>query len=478
MSLLPFAPALAVLLASSFGLCSQRDREVSKAPVWECYKAPKAHVVWRAKTGRLTGGVALWQEKVLVGSNFHREEPKTHKSIQDGGAMMCFDSDTGALLWQSVHPRLPNRVNDMVGFVNSRPWVEGKRAWYVSNRGELICVDTEGFRDGKNDGPFTAEELTGPGDADYVWKLDMVQELGVFKRDAGDAWSAICSPVVLGDLVFCVTGEGRNPSGEPSSAPSFLAVNKESGKVVWSSRAPEQAILYSQWSSPVIARVNAQDQVVFPGGDGWLYGFEPKAGELLWKVNCNDPSLLDWWGGGNSRLGWRNGEMKHFFVGTPTVHKDTLYVGLNHDFETPQTNAPLYAISLGHRGDATAKAVRWKFQHPDFGSTYCSATVADGIVYVVGHRAVLFALDEKSGEVIWHSRFASDAHGFSSPVLADGKVLVGTDDGDLVVFAAGRNKKCLGRFELPGPIYHSPVVTKKLAYVAAGEFLWKLRLPE
>ncbi len=450
---LQFVSALVVLLVSAPGLCAQRDCEVNKAPVWECYKAPKEHAVWRAKIGWMAGGVALLQDKVLVGTGFHRADPLTHKTIQDGGAVMGFNSQTGEFLWQSAHPRPPLRVNDMVGFVNSRPWVEGKRAWYVSNRGELVCVDTEGFRDGKNDGPFTAEELTGLSDADYVWKLDMVRELRVFKRDAGDAWSAICSPVVLGNLVFCVTGEGCWPPSEPGSAPSFLAVNKESDKVVWSSRAPGQAILYSQWSSPVIARVNAKDQVVFPGGDGWLYGFEPKAGDLLWKVNCNDPSLRDW------RLdpsgGHTAGNVKHFFVGTPTVHKNTIYFGLNNDFEDPQTNAPLYAISLGHRSDATEKSVRWKFQHPEFGSTYSSAAAADGIVYVLGHRAVLFALDEKNGEVIWHCRLASDAHGYASPILAGRKVLVGTDDGELVVFAAGRKKNvwaaliCLGRSTTP-----------------------------
>lgn len=477
---LPFVSGLMVFLASALNLCAQQDREVSKAPVWKCSKAPKEHVVWRAKIGGMAGGVAILQDKVLVGTYFNKEDPLTHRTLQDGGTVMGFNSETGEFLWQSAHPRLPERVNDMVGFVNSRPWVEGKRAWYVSNRGELVCVDTEGFRDGKNDGPFTAEELTGPSDADYVWKLDMVRELGVFKRDAADAWSAICSPVVLGDLVYCVTGEGCKLSGEPSVAPSFLAVNKESGKVVWSSRAPGQAIIHLQWSSPVVARVNSQDQVVFPGGDGWLYGFEPKTGKEIWKVTCNDPALRNWRAAEGGWNNWRPGGMKHFFAGAPTVHKDTLYVGLNQDFESPQTNAPLYAISLGHQGDATAKAVHWKFQHPDFGSTYGSAAVADGIVYVLGHRAVLFALDEKSGEVIWHCRLADDARGrgYASPILVGSKVLVGTADGELVVLAAGREKKCLGRFDLSGPIYHAPVVAKNMAYIAVSESLYKLRLPE
>jgi len=287
--------------------------------------------------------------------------------------MMCFNSETGQLLWQATHPRLPERINDIPNSpINSHPWIEGQRAWYVSNRGELVCVDMEGFHDGKNDGPFIAEEKTGPTDADFIWKLDMIQDLGVFKRGAGDVGNPICSPVVVGDLVFCVTGEGMRRAGDRGSAPSFLAVNTASGQVVWSSSAPGKAIMYSQWSSPAVAHVNGQDQVIFPGGDGWLYGFEPPTGRLIWKVNCNEPSAKDW-STAESVPPFR-GDFKHYLLGTPTVDLNVVYVGLNRDLEFPQTNAPLYAINLGQTQAATA--VRWKFQHPEFGGTYTSAAVA------------------------------------------------------------------------------------------------------
>ena len=72
----------------------------------------------------------------------------------------------------------------------------------------------------------------------------------------------------------------------------------------------------------------------------------------------------------------------------------------------------------------------------------------------------------------------SSASGYEPPILTGGKVLVGTDDGELVAFTAGREKKCLGRFELSGAIYHAPVVIDNLAYIASGEFLWKMRLPK
>jgi len=58
----------------------------------------------------------------------------------------------------------------------------GKRLYYVNNRAELVCLDTEGFLDGKNDGPFQDETRKGPTDADIIWKLDMMKELGVYSE--------------------------------------------------------------------------------------------------------------------------------------------------------------------------------------------------------------------------------------------------------------------------------------------------------
>ena len=114
--------------------------------------------------------------------------------------------------------------------------MEGKRLYYVSNRAELVCLDTDGFADGKNDGPFQGEVHKGPTDADIIWKLDMRKELGV-----SQLFMASSSPVIWEDLVFVGTSNGRDSGDEKvpaPNAPSFLAVNKNTGKVVWQDNSP------------------------------------------------------------------------------------------------------------------------------------------------------------------------------------------------------------------------------------------------
>src|SRR5258706_9975971 len=207
-----------------------------------------------------------------------------------------------------------------------------------------MCVDVEGFRDDKNDGPFSSETQTNSLDPDILWKIDMMSELGVFKREAGDVGNPVSSPIVIDDLVFCVTGHGREYGGRAGllpaapEPPSFLAADKRTGKAVWTSNAPGTNIVFSQWSSPVHAHLDGVDQVIFPGGDAVLYGFEAKSGKLLWKFDCQrpngSPSPLNGERAGlptegSAKVGVRGeavrlmshfmGESKNFFVATPVV---------------------------------------------------------------------------------------------------------------------------------------------------------------
>ena len=215
--------------------------------------------------------------------------PGTPISRAIRGVLMCFRESDGKFLWQAVTDKLASGPqNDFPEQgVCSSPAVEGKRLYYVSNRGELVCLDTEGFLDGKNDGPFQGEVYKGPSDADIVWKLDMMKELGVYQRNMANS-----SPVIWEDLVFVETSNGRSDEKVPSpKAPSFLAVNKNTGKVVWQDNSPGDGILRGQWSSPALGLVDGVQQAFFAGGDGWLYGFNARTGERLWKFDLNPKNI-------------------------------------------------------------------------------------------------------------------------------------------------------------------------------------------
>src|SRR5262249_7302968 len=102
-------------------------------------------------------------------------------------------------------------------------------------------------------------------------------------------------PLVVGDRVFVVTGNGTNIEGEVAApkAPSFIALDKHKGTLRWQSNLPGERILEGQWSNPAYAVVHGKGQVICPGGDGWLYGLDADSGKLVWKFDCN-PKRSAW----------------------------------------------------------------------------------------------------------------------------------------------------------------------------------------
>src|SRR5215510_12435645 len=144
---------------------------------WDINK--KTKVKWVAALGSQSyGNPVVSGGQVFLGTN--NEGMRDPKQGGDRGVLMAFDEKTGEFLWQITHEKLTaGRVNDWpFQGVASSPVVEGDRLYYVSNRAELMCLDTQGFRDKENDGPVTDEKLTGEFNADVVWRYDMIEEVG------------------------------------------------------------------------------------------------------------------------------------------------------------------------------------------------------------------------------------------------------------------------------------------------------------
>ena len=169
--------------------------------------------------------------------------------------------------------------------VASSPLVEGRPLYYVSNRGVVWCLDIKGFRDGENDGPVTDEKLTGQNDADVIWSFDMMEEVGSYPHNLSNS-----SPVICGDLIFVSTSNGQDEShvNIPSpKAPAIIAINKNTGKLVWEDNSVEDRILHGQWSTPSVGTIGGVDQVVSAQGDGWVRGYEALTGKKLWEFDTN-----------------------------------------------------------------------------------------------------------------------------------------------------------------------------------------------
>jgi outer membrane protein assembly factor BamB len=430
----------------------------------------KRNIKWVARLGTQTYGSPVVSDgRVYVGTN-NAGRLRPHIS-GDKSCLLCLDAGTGGLLWQATHDKLPDgSANDWPeGGIASTPLVDGDRVYYVSNRGELVCADVRGSYDDENDGPFLNEQHTGKQDADFVWILDMIGELDVFPHVLSTS-----SPVAAGQLVFVCTGNGvgedfeRVPPPVPApAAPSLIAVNKQTGQVVWQRNDPGANLLQGQWSSPAYGVVAGEPQVVFGGGDGWCYGFDAQSGTLLWKFNLNPEDAV--WGPGG------RGGTKTFIVATPVIHDDKVFVGGGNQPAYSRGPGRLYAIDATQRGDITGSGRIWFVGGEDFGRTVSTVVIADGLLYAVDLPGFLHCLDAATGRRHW--RYDLEADVWGSPVVADGKVLLGDLDGDLHVLAHGRTLESLAVNNMRNSIYTAPAVAGGTLYVSTSRCLYAIGAP-
>ena len=144
------------------------------------------------------------------------------------GLLLCFDEADGKFLWQHSSEKLPTgRVHDWpLQGICCAPLVEGDRLWFVTSRGEVICLDTEGFHDDENDGPLQRREVAPNKDeADVIWLLDMMKELGVSQHNM-----CSCSVTAAGDMLFVITSNGVDEAHINLPAPqrpSFIVPGQE-----------------------------------------------------------------------------------------------------------------------------------------------------------------------------------------------------------------------------------------------------------
>ena len=428
--------------AAMFGNTPSRNmvsEETGLPGEWDV--ATGMNVKWSAAVGsQAYSGPLIYDGQVYVGTN--NEGLRDPSQTGDRGVVMAFNAATGEFLWQVTHTKLPaGRVNDWpLQGICSTPFAADGRVYYVSNQAHVVSVDTAG---------------------DLMWSFDLINELDAFPHNL-----ATSSPLVVGDIVFASTGNGVDEGHItiPSPfGPSFVALSKRTGELIWESALPGENILHGTWTNPSYGVIDGTPQVIFPGGDGWLYSFVPETGELIWKFDLN-PKDAVWALGGR---GTRNN-----VLATPVIHDDKVFVGVGQDPEHGEAPGNFWAIDATGRGDVTATNAVWHLGGDQINRTMSTVAIADGIIYIADLSGFLYAHDVATGERLWtYDAFAAI---WGSPFVADGKVYLGDEDGDVVILRHGRELEELGEFNMGAAVYTTPVARDGVLYILSRNRLFAL----
>jgi len=415
------------------------------------------NIVWQVELGNeVYGSPVVDGGVVYVGSDNTRQMNPAFK--EDAGVLMALRATDGAFLWQDVAPRVERGLREfLLPSTTSVPYVEGDRLYYVTAECQLRSLDTKGFSDGENNGPYRKEVFKDNAAADIIWELDM-PALGVFPHEA-------CNSEVfsLGDLLLVSTSNGQNEGHTrvPSPrAPSLIAVNKHTGELVWRAIGAGDRVLHGAWSSPVAANVDGRMLVLFGGGDGWLRAYDAASGQEVWRFDGN-PKNAPWL----PRAGVLS---RNYILASPVFDGSRVFIAMGQSVGHGNAPSFVYAINPNGEGDVTRSGLLWTSR--EVSRVVGTPIVKDGLLYVGDVGGTIHCLDAATGVQLWKHE-TNDAI-WGCLLLAGDRLYVGNEGGLMTVLRTGRRKELLGEIQMDDPLYSRPTAAGDALYLATARRLY------
>ncbi|OFW39631.1 MAG: hypothetical protein A3J29_16495 [Acidobacteria bacterium RIFCSPLOWO2_12_FULL_67_14b] len=324
----------------------------------------------------------------------------------------------GEVRWKK-HLSVGNNKQRKQNMSSPSPVTDGTAVWAVTGTGIVKAFD------------FTGTEL---------WMRDIQKDYGRF----GLNWGYANSPLLLdGDLIVPVL------HGMKTDDPSYLLrINGKTGETKWKVERPNKAIRESPdaYVTPSLVRTPAITEIVINGAD-CVTGHDPATGRELWRADGLNPQ----------------NDPANRIVASTVVHNDIVIA--------PSRERPVLVLKAGGRGDVTTSHKLWEFNNgPDV-----PTPVTDGkLLYVITDRGVVYVLDLLTGKPVYGPQRLEPGTYSSSPVLADGKIYITSEDGVASVFRAGPQFELLAANKMDDYTLSSIAIKDGQLFLRTASALWAI----
>ena len=405
--------------------------QAGRAPDWPDWRGPARNGM-STETGlpskwSVSGENLAWQVPyggrsgpVVFGDHLYLQNT-SGSGASEQERIMCFNADTGKLLWE-------HRYNMFTSDVPAH-----RLAWSSPVvdplTGNVFAISANGL------------VMSLSKDGKLLWERSLVEEMGMWTTHGG----RMSSPIIDGKQLI-VSGMTFSWGQYAAGAHRFISFDTTTGQILWVS-APEGRPTDTIYANPYVADVNGTRLFFSGGSDGAMHAIKVATGEPVWHWNVSKRGL----------------NTAALMIGSDVI--------VTHSEENMDGNAMgmVAAVPATSKGTLTDKDARWLLR--DVQAGYGSPVSDEQRIYLVDNGGVLFAFDVKDGHQLWRKNLGTIQK--SSPVFADGKLYVGTENGKFYILKPRADGvDVLDEDEMPAgvdgnpqPIIAAPAVARGRIYV-------------
>jgi outer membrane protein assembly factor BamB len=395
------------------GISTEKNLPVKWSPTGE-------NLAWRAPYGGRSAPIVMGDRVYLQNSAGKGE------TLQE--RVMCFNADTGKLLWEHrFNVYLSDVPPHRVGWASPVGDPTTGNVYVLGVGGSLLGLD----RDGK-----------------VLWERSLGEDFGLLTTHGGRT----VSPIIDGDLVI-VSGVTFQWGQHGRGAHRFMAFDKKTGETVYVS-APGGRPYDTTYAPPIIANVNGTRLLIQGGSDGFVYAIKPQTGEPVWKIEISKRGLN---------------------TGVVVSGNSAILTHSEENLDSSEMGMML-AVDANSKGEIKKDQVKWSVYGWQGGF---SSPVLDGNrMYQIDNGANIAAFDVNNGKQLWLKNLGTIQK--ASPVFADGKLYVGTENGKFYILKPSAtgceilDEDQLGTEAQPETIIGSAAVSDGRIYFASDSGLYAI----
>ena len=397
-----------------------RDGHSSETGLPTSWSRDGENLAWRAPYGGRS-------TPIILGDHLYLQNGAGEgASLQE--RIMCLDVETGELLWE-------HRINIYLSDVPPH------RVGWASPVGDPTTGNIFVYTVGGSVYAFSA-------DGSVLWERSLAEDFGLITTHGGRTASPI-----IDDNLLIVSGLSSGWGEQARGGQRFFAFDKATGETQWVS-SPGGRPYDTTYAPPVIAEVDGMRLLITGGGDGAMHAIQPQTGESVWRFEY-------------SKRGINTGAILKGNIAIVSQGEENL--------RTSQMGL-VAAIDATTRGTIDVDSAKWSVG--GFLGGYSSPVLDGDRFYQLDNSANLKAFNVASGAEEWSLNLGTIQR--ASPVLADGKLYVGTVNGTFYILELQADGALiLDREELTAgddfeEIYASVAIADGRVYLASAQALYAI----